>query len=88
MAEADPYQGQERGLAAFGRRFEVITPDDDNDIYPYKAIICGATGGAVSVHNHEGDVVVLWAVPGMALQGVRPRRILEATVAEPLIGIL
>ena len=90
MAEADPYTGQSAGLSSFSERFELITPSDTDDLpHRYKAIVCGENGGAVVVHNHAGDAITLWAVPGAALEGVRPRRILAAgTDANPLIGIL
>jgi hypothetical protein len=88
MAEADPYQGQEGGAAVFGKRFEVITPHDTNVLKPYKAIIVGGTGGNVVVHNHADVSITLLGIAGMALQGVRPKRILTTTVATPLIGIL
>lgn len=90
MAEADPYAGQGAGLSTFSEQFEVITPSDTDDLpRRYKAILCGATGGAVVVHNHAGVAITLWAVPGATLDGVRPKRILAAgTDATPLIGIL
>lgn len=86
----DRYQGQEAGLEVFSKRFEVITPSDSTDLPDYyKAILVGATGGAVVVHNHAGVSITLQGIAGMVLQGVRPARILAAgTVATPLIGIL
>lgn len=90
MPITDDYTGQSSSsVMTFSKAFETITPDDDNDLPVfYKGIVCGETGGAVVVHNEDGDEVTLWAVPGQLLQGVRPRRILAAgTDATPLIGL-
>jgi len=85
----DLYAGHEPGLGGFSDDFEVITPSDDEDLpVLYKAIVVGATGGAVVVHNKDGDTVTVFGIAGQALNGVRPRRILAAgTDATPLIGI-
>lgn len=89
MALSDKYQEQMAAIQAFSDDFEVITPSDTEDLtYPYKAILVGATAGAVVVHNKHGDAVTVYGNAGQVLTGVRPRRILAAgTAATPLIGI-
>jgi hypothetical protein len=86
---ADPYQQQRKGVIAISAgALDEITPSDDDDLtVVYQYILCGATEGAVEVHDAEGNARTLWAVAGQALQFV-PRRILATgTDATPLFGV-
>ena len=88
-APIDEYPGQNGAVESYSDRFELISPNDGADLPRiYKAIVCGGTGGAVVCQDRDGTQVTAFAVAGMPLQGIRPKRILATgTVATPLIGI-
>ncbi|HEX2879906.1 MAG TPA: hypothetical protein VHO25_10280 [Polyangiaceae bacterium] len=89
MAITDNFAGQEKGVSAFGKGFETITPSD-TDALPtfYRAILCGATAGTVACVDDEDNEVTAYVSAGQILQGIRPKQIKETgTTATPLIGI-
>lgn len=77
----DEYPGQSASLAAPSSSFAVVVPDDDNDLAVLpKFLFIGATGGALVVHDKDGNTVTFNVAPGQKVP-IRPRRVLEATEA-------
>lgn len=85
-ATRDDYQHQELGINTPSSLFDVLAPDDDNDLPRRpKYILIGATGGDLVVQNAEGTVVTIEVLAGQRLD-IRPKRLMEATVATPIVG--
>jgi hypothetical protein len=75
------YPGQGGGLLDPSERFEVIVPDNDEDLEVLPKFICiGDTGGALAVHDADGNAVTFDVIAGQVLP-IRPYRVLETTVA-------
>lgn len=82
----DSYPGQ-GGLLSPSDDFAVVTPDDDANLERLpKYLVIGATGGALVMHNRAGDVITFEVAAGQKVE-VRPHRVLEATVATPIIAV-
>ena len=81
----DNYPGQDASLQTFGEYGEVITPSANKLARVYKYILCGGTGGSVTVEDKAGTSLVLYLNAGDVLK-FRPTKI-TAAGATPLIGV-
>ncbi|HMJ57254.1 MAG TPA: hypothetical protein VK540_34530 [Polyangiaceae bacterium] len=88
MPQEDKFAGHPAGISTPGQDWETLTPHDTNPLpfYP-KAIVVGATGGAIVCKSKNGNTSTFFSVPGQRLD-IRPHVILSTgTVATPLIGL-
>ncbi len=76
----DNFPGQMGGLLAPTDDFEVIVPDDDNDLAKLPRRVWAATDGNAVVHNKDGDTVTIPVLAGQDVP-IRPRRVLETSTA-------
>lgn len=76
----DEYPGQMGGLLAPTDDFEVVTPDDENDLPRLPRRLWVAESGNLVVTNRDGDTVTIPVEAGQEVP-IRPHRVLEATDA-------
>lgn len=83
--EADPYQSGANALQSLGDKGVTITPGAGVLAKKYRYILCGGTGGSVTVEDSAGTSLVLYVNAGDILK-FRPTKI-TAAVATPLFGV-
>lgn len=79
-----PYRTAGTATQAFA-----ITPDDDNDLAQYpQGIWVGSLGDVVAVFEPGSDPITFGAVPAGTHLPISPSRIMEATTADDLVGLV
>ncbi len=76
----DRFPGQMEGLSSSTDDFEVIVPDDDNDLARLPRRLWVTADGNLVCHNGAGDSVTLAVLAGQEVP-IRPHRVLETTTA-------
>lgn len=76
----DDFAGQMGGLLAPTDDFELVVPDDDNDLARLPRRIWVAESGDLVAHNRDGASITIPVLAGQDVP-IRPRRVLEGTTA-------
>lgn len=79
----DNYPGQSSGINAPSDDFDLIVPDNNNDLPALPKRLWIAADGNLVCHNKHGDSVTIPVLAGQEVP-VRPKRVLETTTATVL----